>query len=430
MHENSLPSLKDSRNQHFLAATKLVDTAKANGKDLGAIELQDFNIHMAAMRDLDGRIYRAEQNSGTNINTNLNPGSRFGHLSVGASAPRGQTRMSEGYSSAFLAFLRSGGRQASAELSEGFDSLFGGFALPAMPRAALSEGNAANGGYAVSVPTDPTIIPLGMPDLGVRSVARIIVTETDVKIPAQASFSTAAVKLESGDTTHTFTESNPTLSQITLSAFMCGLSHTVSWELLQDLHLFQDFAVADLLSAISILEDGFFVSGSGTNQPQGLIGNVGTGTGSAYALESTGAYLLGAVMDVQSSLKSQYFANAAWLMNRATATAIRKAQQQANLFANVWSRENGRDYLLGFPVAYAQSMPDLPSATTAGVTPLLFGDFQSGYVIGDRGSSGTFIKVLDQPLATSGQTILLGYKRVDGRVRRSEAIQGISVSHS
>jgi hypothetical protein len=51
-------------------------------------------------------------------------------------------------------------------------------------------------------------------------------------------------------------------------------------------------------------------------------------------------------------------------------------------------------------------------------------------LIGDRGGAGTFVKILDQPVATAGQTILLGYKRVDGRCRRSEAIQAITVSHS
>jgi HK97 family phage major capsid protein len=117
-------------------------------------------------------------------------------------------------------------------------------------------------------------------------------------------------------------------------------------------------------------------------------------------------------------------------MSRATAVAIIKAQRQANLFAPVWTREAGRDLLHGFPVAYSSNMPALPTATTAGVTPILFGSFPDGYVIGDRGGSGTFVKILDQPLATAGQTILLAYKRVDGRVRRSEAIQQISISHS
>jgi hypothetical protein len=50
--------------------------------------------------------------------------------------------MSTEYNEAFLAFLRSGGKQASSALSEGFDPLFGGFALPAMPgmSSALYEG--------------------------------------------------------------------------------------------------------------------------------------------------------------------------------------------------------------------------------------------------------------------------------------------------
>jgi HK97 family phage major capsid protein len=117
-------------------------------------------------------------------------------------------------------------------------------------------------------------------------------------------------------------------------------------------------------------------------------------------------------------------------MSRATATAIRRAQIQANLFAPVWTREGGRDYLHGFPVTYSQAMPALPTATTAGVTPILFGSFKDGYVIGDRGGAGTFIKILDQPLATAGQTVFLGYKRTDGRVRQPEAIQQISISHS
>jgi HK97 family phage major capsid protein len=343
-----------------------------------------------------------------------------------------QRLMSTEYTEAFLAFVRSNGKHASSALSEGFDPLFGGFALPSFGgmSAALYEGSNSAGGYAVSVPTDPQIVPLALPDLGVRSVARILPTNNDIKIPTQASFSTAAIKAESGGSTNTFTESNPTLGQFTLSAFMIGLSHPVSWELLQDVNLFQQFGISDLLAAIAIKEDGYFVTGTGTGQPQGLVGNVGTGTGSAYAVEDTGAYLLDATDEVQSTLRGSYFGNAGWLMNRATGVAVKKAQRQANLFAPVWTRENGRDYLHGFPVTYSQNMPNIPTATTAGVTPMLFGSFPDGYVIGDRGGSGTFVKILDQPLALNGQTVLLAYKRVDGRVRSAEAIQGISISHS
>jgi HK97 family phage major capsid protein len=110
-------------------------------------------------------------------------------------------------------------------------------------------------------------------------------------------------------------------------------------------------------------------------------------------------------------------------MQRATGVLLRKAQKQANLFEPVFTRSNGQDYLHGYPVTYSTAMP----AVAASATPVLFGNFSLGYVIGDRGGSGINVKILDQPLAVQGQIILLAYRRTDGRVRRSEAIQAITL---
>lgn len=425
--------LKREHKEALDAAEVIVTRAEVAARDLTAEESGLYGGHMQRAATLAQQIERIEsQNTLTSTIKRL--GGPAALLGGGQPADTRQTQrpMSGGYTESFLAFLRSGGKQATSALSEGFDPLFGGFALPALPRmsSAMYEGSDGAGGYTVSVPTDNLIVPLAVPDIGVRSISRVIPTTNDIKIPAQSAFGTAGIKTESGASSNTFAESDPTLSQFTLTAYMVGLTHTVSWELLQDVKLFQEFAVGDLLSAIDIQEDSFFVNGNGTSQPQGVVGNTGNGTGAAYAVESTGAYLLQATMDVLGTLKNPYFANAGWLMSRGTATAIRKAQQQANLFVPAWTRENGRDLLYGFPVTYSAAMPALPTATTAGVVPILFGSFADGYLIGDRGGSGTFIKVLDQPLATAGQTILLGYKRVDGRVRRSEAIQAITISHS
>jgi HK97 family phage major capsid protein len=422
-------------------AEAIVKKVEEQGRNMTTAEDQIVKGYLASANRLVPQI---EQMLSANTMRNFDPVAMLS----GSLTPKGergfgspvvnthQRPMSTEYTTAFVSFLRSGGKQASDALSEGFDPLFGGFALPSLPgmSSAMYEGTLGSsngaGGYAVTVPTDGQIIPLAVPDLGLRSVARAIPTSTDVKLPSQSTFGTAGVKAESGASTNTFSESNPTLSQLTLSAFMMGLTHTVSWELLQDVSLFQEFGVRDLINAVSIAEDGFFVTVTGTGQPQGLIGNTGTGTASPYLVEGTGSYLLNATDDILGTLKGSYFPNAAWLMSRATAVAIRKAQRQANLFAASWTREGGRDYLHGFPVSYSAAMPAIPTATSAGVVPILFGSFQDGYVIGDRGGAGTFVKILDQVLATAGQTILLGYKRVDGRVRRSEAIQAITISHS
>ncbi len=174
-----------------------------------------------------------------------------------------------------------------------------------------------------------------------------------------------------------------------------------------------------------MLEENLYCNGTGTGQAQGLIGNTGAGiTGVAAGTDSYGSELIDASYDVLAKLNAAYHPGAAWLMARSTGVAIRKAQRKANLFDPVWTRESGRDYLHGYPVTFSGYMP----AIAATKTPVLFGDFRQGYIIGDRGGAGICIKILDQPKATEGQLVLLGYRRTDGRVRRPEAIQAITLA--
>jgi HK97 family phage major capsid protein len=150
---------------------------------------------------------------------------------------------------------------------------------------------------------------------------------------------------------------------------------------------------------------------------------VGAGVTAEVADASGNLLSIAATFDVMGTLKTPYFRNASWLMQRSTGVELRKAQAQSNLFAPVFTSVDGRDYLHGFPVVYDGNMP----AIAAGATPVLFGDFNQGYVIGDRGGAGINVKVLDQVQALQGQLVLLAYRRTDGRVRRSEAIQAITL---
>jgi HK97 family phage major capsid protein len=293
--------------------------------------------------------------------------------------------------------------------------------------AALYEGAGSAGGFTVPILVEGQPVPLAPVEMGVRSVASVIATASDLKIPRATAFSTAAGKAESGASDHSFADSDPTLDQFTLSAFMARVTHTISWELAQDVPSFQQFAISDLILALQMYEENLYVNGTGTNQAQGLIGNVGAGvTGVAAGSDSYRSELLDATFDVMSKLNAAYYPNAGWLMSRATGVAIRKAQKQANLFAPVWTREGGRDFLHGYPVTFSGKMPEIG----AGNTVVMYGDFKAGYLIGDRGGAGINVKILDQPKATEGQVILLAYRRTDGRVRRSEAIQGITLAGS
>lgn len=430
----NLFDLKKEQKAALDAAETILKSAETSNRGLTVSETEQYNKHMDAFRDFGATVQaRQEQNT---IRSAFGPNGFPKWLHDPAAtriANRNQKQMSTDYAESFLSFIRSGGKHATGALSEGFDSLFGGFALPALPgmSAASYEGSSGSGGAALSTPTEPNIVSLGVPDLAVRSIASVIATTNPVRIPRGTAFPTASIKAEGDGTgTNIFTTSSSTYDNFLLDAFMIGVANPVSFELMSDVPTFQSFAVTDLVRSVNILEESYFVTGSGNGQPQGLQGAVGTGTGTATAVESTGAYLLQSTSDVIGSLKSVYHPNAGWLMNRKTGAAIRKAQTQANLFAPIWTRENGRDFLHGYPVSFSQNMPDLPSATSTGVTPILFGSFPDGYIIGDRGGSGVFVKILDQPKATEGLVILLCYKRVDGRVRRSEALQGVSISHA
>lgn len=314
-------------------------------------------------------------------------------------------RLSTDYAEAFQAYVASNGSKLSA---------------------ALYEGSNAAGGFAVPVTVEGQVVPLMPPETGIRSIATVIPTQNDIKIPRQTTISTAATKAEgTGNGSNVFTESEPVLDQFTLSAFMAGLLHQMSWELAQDVPSFQQFALGDMLVAQTLFEENLFINGTGTGQAQGIKGNVGTGTGVAVVAGSDNyaTELVDATYDVQGTLKGGYFQNASWLMARSTGVFLRKAQKTLNLFTPIFERVGGKDYLHGFPITYSTSV----DALAAGNTPLYFGDFSTGYVIGDRGGAGITIKILDQPKAVEGLLQFLAYRRTDGRVRRSEAIQSITI---
>lgn len=393
------------------SAEKIRQEAKENGRSLTTQESQlvDSYTRLAGTATAELRQYRAN-NSLADVFHNQGPTAVLGGKGdtftdaakdLAKQAPRFLT---SDYAEQFYDYVRSGGRKMGA---------------------ALYEGSNSGGGYAVPIQVSDLIVPLAPAEIGVREIASVIGTAMDIKIPQKSAFGGGiAVKTESGSSAHLFAESDPSLGQFTLSAFMLGGVDTISWELAQDVPLFQQFCVEDLLKSIAVFEDNKFVNGSGSGEPQGLLGNVGAGvTGVLVGSDGYLSELMAALFDVLGTLNAVYHPNASWLMNRATATSLRKQQMESNLFNPLWTRVGNRDYLLGYPVQYSAAMPTIAAAAT----PVLFGDFKAGYIIGDRGGSGISMKILDQPLATQGQIQLLAYERTDGRVRRSEAIQGITL---
>jgi HK97 family phage major capsid protein len=423
----NLQDILQNRKQCLDAAEDAVSTAERAGRAMTAVEEQTFNSNMARVANLDQQIKVSEsRNTLRRFMTDgkLIPGTPEGN-GGNASAMPATKKLSAAYFSDFHAFLKSRGTVVGADLAQGADG-FGGYKLPGF-QAASYEGGSTTGAPVVPSFVEQNIVELAPTPVGVRKIATVIPTVADLKVPRKTSFGTVGLKAEGDGTgSNLFTDSDVALQQFTLSAWMVGGSHTVSWELLQDAQNFQSFAVNDLLLELGIFEDNKFVNGTGTAQPQGLIGNVGAGvTGVAAGTDGYGSELIDATYDVMATLNPMYDnGNTRWLMAQATGLLIRKAQRKANLFDPIWTREGGKDFLHGKEVVISAAMPSVAT----GHTPVLYGDFKSGYLIGDRGGSGVSVKLLDQPKATEGLLIILAYRRVDGRVRRSEAIQAITLA--
>jgi HK97 family phage major capsid protein len=292
--------------------------------------------------------------------------------------------------------------------------------------AALYEGTGSAGGYAIPYLLDQKIVPLAPQDSAVRSLATVVETESDVRVPGVLTRGAPALKTETAD----FPQNQLTLGDFVLSAFLVGNEVPVSLELLQDAPwALEKMILPDAEAGQLETEESYYVNGTGSGQAQGLIGNVGVGV--TTEPDGNGNLVsVDAVWQVIASLKDRYAKNASFLLSRATALGIRRAQVQTSsgFYEPIFRRENGVDMLAGFPVAYSSAMP----AAARGATPVLFGDFARGYLIGDRGGSGLFLKRLDQtPLMVSnGEIALFIYRRSDGRVRVAEAIQPLTIAAS
>jgi HK97 family phage major capsid protein len=287
--------------------------------------------------------------------------------------------------------------------------------------AAMYEGTNSGGGYAVPIMVDDQVVPLAPTDSAIRRLATVIPTKSDIKTPQVTARATVAAKSE----TSAFTVAVPTFGQYTLSAFAAGVEVQTSLEFTQDVTQFNTFVLEDAVSAFTEYESSLFVSGTGIGQAQGISGNVGAGVTEEPDANSNLVSIQG-TLDILGKLKEKYHDNATWLMQRATSLIIRKAQIGANLFEPVFRRENRVDLLHGYPVSYEATMP----SAARGNSPIVFGDFKRGYIIGDRGGSALFLKVLGQAAASQGLVDLLFYRRTDGRVRVAEALQSYTIAAS
>ncbi len=276
----------------------------------------------------------------------------------------------------------------------------------------LSEGVQADGGYLVPEEFERQIVT-GLDEANVvRSLAKVITTSAERKIPVAAAHSAAQWTAENA----AYTESNPTFDQKTIDAFKLTDLVKVSIELLQDSAFdLESYIAGEFARAFGIAEEQAFCVGTGTNQPAGIFtANGGTvGVTAAAAAAVTADELISLVY----ALKSPYRRNAKFLMNDATISAIRKLKDNNGAYLWQPSLQAGQpDRLLGYELHTSPYVPTM----AAGALTVAFGDFKN-YWIADR--AGRTVQRLNELYSTNGQVGFVATERVDGKVILPEGIQ-------
>ncbi|WP_172721029.1 phage major capsid protein [Pseudooceanicola lipolyticus] len=187
-------------------------------------------------------------------------------------------------------------------------------------------------------------------------------------------------------------------------------------------------------------EGSAFINGDGVSSPRGLltystaaeddetrdwgvIEHVPTGVSAGWKTPSSSVSPADCLIDVTYTLKAMYRQKASWLMNRKTASVVRKFKDADGAF--IWSTslvEGQPDRLLGFPVVLDEEMPDID----AGSLSIAFGDFHAAYVIVDRHG----LRLLRDPFTDKPNVRFYTYKRVGGGLANSEAVKLVRFSSS
>lgn len=299
--------------------------------------------------------------------------------------------------------------RASDAYKEDFDRHLRGKALL---HNVLSTTPDVDGGFLVPTDFEKTIVTALTEENVIRTLAKVITTHHERKIPVATGHSVAQWTAENA----AYQESNPTFGQKQIDAFKLTDLCRVSTELLQDAEFdIEDYLIKEFARAFGIAEEQAFCVGTGVNQPTGIF----TANGGTVGVTAAGQNTITAdeVISLVYALKSPYRKKAKFLMNDATVAILRKLKDGNGAYLWQPSVQAGQpDKLLGYDLFTSPYVPTVD----AGALTVAFGDF-TNYWIGDR--AGRTVQRLNELYATNGQIGYVATERVDGKVILPEGIQ-------
>ena len=288
----------------------------------------------------------------------------------------------------------------------------------------VNVGTEAQGGYVAPPELDRLIEQRLMASSPMRQIASVRQTSATVFKKPVSLGTTSAWAAETGSRAET---TAPQLDLLEFPAAELYAMPAATQTLLDDAYADVDEWLADEVEAsFSAQESTAFVTGDGSNKPKGFlsydmiadashawdkIGFILSGGAGAFAASNPADKLI----DLVYALKSQFRANARFVMNRRTVSAVRKLKDGDGNYLWRPGAAGESASLLGYPVTEIEDMPDI----AANAFSIAFGDFRRGYLIVDRQGA----RVLRDPYSLKPYVLFYTTKRVGGGVQNFDAIK-------
>lgn len=297
------------------------------------------------------------------------------------------------------------------------------------PRAAMTEGSAADGGLTTPVEWDRTIegrLKLISP---MRQNAQVQVTSRAgfIKLFTDRAIGSGWV----GETASRPATSTPQFTALTFGHGEIYANPAASQTLIEDSEIdVEQWLAGEVETEFERQESIAFLSGDGTNKPRGLLtyvtgaANAATHPWGAIEVVNSGAaaaFTADPLIDLMYKLPAAYAANAKFYSNRSSLGAIRKLKDGQGNYLWQPTYVAGQPSTLG---GYALvDMPDMPTVG-AGNIALLFGDMARTYLIIDRRG----VMMLRDPYTNKPYVSFYTTKRVGGGVQNPDAMKAMKIS--
>lgn len=238
-------------------------------------------------------------------------------------------------------------------------------------RAMSLTGNA--GGFAVPFQLDPTIIPTSN---GVVNPLRAISRVETIAVNEWRGVSSAGISAAYATEAAEASDNSPTLAQPTVTANRAQAFIPFSIELDQDYSGLQSELARQLQDAKDELEAAKFLTGTGTNEPQGLL----VGATTTVTAAGVASFAVADLYKLEEAVPPRHRPLAHIIGNRAIFNKVRQFDTQGG--AALWVRLDAGQpaELIGYP---AHEASEMASALTTANKILVMGDFRQ-YLIVDR----------------------------------------------